>query len=47
MGGRYEIEPRGSHVQPASVSVRLLASLRQESDTNAKGEQLLLCRLSG
>jgi len=47
MGCRGEIEPRGSDVRPASVSLRLLASLRKEPNLDAKGEQLLLRRLSG
>jgi hypothetical protein len=48
MGGRNEIEPRRSHVRPAaSVSAWLLSSLRQEPNLDAKGEQLLLSRLSG
>jgi hypothetical protein len=46
MDGRYEIESRGSHLRPASVSVRLLTSVRQEPSLDAKGEQLLLCCLS-
>ncbi len=47
MGGRYETESPWFYVRPTSVSIWLLAGLRQESDTNAKGEQLSLCRLSG
>ena len=46
MGCWNEIEPRRSDVRPASVSLRLLVSIRQEPHLNAEGEQLLLCRLS-
>lgn len=46
MGCWNEIEPRRSDVRPASVSLRLLVSLRQEPHLNGEGEQLLLCRLS-
>lgn len=47
MGCWNEIEPRRSDVRPASVSLRLLVSLRQELNLDAKGEHLLLCCLSG
>lgn len=47
MGGRYEIALRGFGVRPASVSVRVAHESPSGANLDGKGEQLLVCRLSG
>ena len=47
MASRNDVDRRRSDVRLASVSVRLPASLLQETSPHAKGEQLRMCCLSG
>ena len=47
MGWRGGIEAQRADGDRVSVRLRLLAGLRQEPNTDAKGEQLLLCRMPG
>lgn len=47
MNGRCEIEPRKANVRSASVSLPTARESSSGVNLNAKGEQLLLCCLSG